>query len=233
MSSSYYDREFGEIPVKQSAQTQYVRLKIGDDGTLTATVPSGGSPHMLAELLDESRDELRTLLSDSRPKRSGYYEGQKIGDYFTLHYEVHSQKSLRYFTRDGLITIFHPAGMAVDDRNVQGTTTRALKHALKRLASIHLTRRIRELADEHGFEYAGVEFANPRGRWGSCSQEGKIRLNVALLTLPRRLSDYVIVHELAHTIHLNHSREFWSEVKRVFPDYRERREALKQHSPRL
>ncbi|MBP3204982.1 MAG: M48 family metallopeptidase, partial [Lachnospiraceae bacterium] len=67
-------------------------------------------------------------------------------------------------------------------------------------------------------------------RWGSCSSDGNLNFNCRLLFVPKELVDYVVVHELAHRRHMDHSPAFWQEVETYMPDYRERRKQLKQYS---
>ena len=91
--------------------------------------------------------------------------------------------------------------------------------------------KLRERA-EHYSKIMNVDFArltvkNQKTRWGSCSSLGNLNFNYRLYYLPLELMDYVVVHELAHRKHMDHSKEFWSLVESVIPDYRERRKALK------
>lgn len=65
--------------------------------------------------------------------------------------------------------------------------------------------------------------------WGSCAQDGYLRFNARLLMAPLEVVDYVVVHELAHLTHRNHSRAFWREVESVLPDYRVKRRWLSRH----
>lgn len=70
-------------------------------------------------------------------------------------------------------------------------------------------------------------------RWGSCTKNGIININWRILMAPMRIVDYVIVHELAHMIHADHSADFWSVVSSVMPDYDERKEWLRVHGATL
>lgn len=114
------------------------------------------------------------------------------------------------------------------------------KASIRTLSELEL----RELADraadvfknkvEHyapivGVTYGRVTVRNQKTRWGSCSSKGNLNFNVALMRAPIEVLDYVVVHELCHRIHLNHSKEFWKEVERVLPDYREHEKWLKDN----
>jgi predicted metal-dependent hydrolase len=75
-----------------------------------------------------------------------------------------------------------------------------------------LISRLRELAKIHGFKYARASIRNQKTKWGSCSAKNNINLNINLARLPDELRDYVILHELVHTRHKNHSKKFWAEL---------------------
>ena len=89
-----------------------------------------------------------------------------------------------------------------------------------------LTGRLEPWADRLGLRPARVRIANQRSCWGSCSSHSTISLNWRLVLLPGRLADYVLVHELCHLAHLDHSASFWALVESVLPDYLARRKAL-------
>jgi predicted metal-dependent hydrolase len=88
---------------------------------------------------------------------------------------------------------------------------------LKMLAKSYLPHRTMELALELGFSYRSVSCRHQKSRWGSCSHRNDISLNIELMRLPPPLRDYIIVHELTHTIHKHHQDAFWSYLEKVFP----------------
>ena len=98
-------------------------------------------------------------------------------------------------------------------------------------ARAFLIQRLEELARQHGFSYNRVFIRNQKTRWGSCSQQNNINLNIALVTLPQHLIDYVILHELVHTRIKNHSRLFWSELDKVVGDGRGHDKKLRKYQP--
>jgi predicted metal-dependent hydrolase len=84
-----------------------------------------------------------------------------------------------------------------------------------------------------GVEFRAYALSSAATRWGSCSSEGKIRLNWRLIHFPVHVIDYVVAHELAHLREMNHSARFWATVESIFPDFREARHTLKHHPPEL
>lgn len=97
----------------------------------------------------------------------------------------------------------------------------------------YLPVRLAALAGRVGVRYRSVAIRAQRTRWGSCSGSGLISLNWRLLLVPSTLVDYVLVHELCHVRHMNHSPAFWEMVACTVPDFRERRRRLRELQARL
>ena len=95
----------------------------------------------------------------------------------------------------------------------------------------HLKARVAEFGNVMGVQPSQLKLSNAKKRWGSCSGKRSINLNWRLIMLHDQLIDYVVVHELAHLIELNHSPGFWGVVERVLPDYQRLRRQLRQQSP--
>lgn len=84
-------------------------------------------------------------------------------------------------------------------------------------------------AEKMGVSVGRITIRNQKTRWGSCSSKGNLNFNYRLYYLPEEILEYVVVHELAHRHHMNHSKEFWEEVALFYPDYKVCRERLKEY----
>ena len=91
---------------------------------------------------------------------------------------------------------------------------------LQRQGRVHLVPWIKMISIETGLTFKTVQVRGQKTRWGSCSSTGTISLNYKLLFLPSHLVRYIIMHELCHTVHLNHSWDFWSFLSIFEPDCR-------------
>ncbi|HSK07946.1 MAG TPA: SprT family zinc-dependent metalloprotease [Vicinamibacterales bacterium] len=125
------------------------------------------------------------------------------------------------------------AGHEARARTAAAQDVASAAHQLLRAhAARVLPARIRALAAAHGYRVAGVAVRDQRSRWGSCSASGRISLNWRLVQMPPPVRDYILLHELAHIRHPDHSRRFWREVERLCPGYREARHWLAEHGGR-
>lgn len=99
----------------------------------------------------------------------------------------------------------------------------------KQRAAQLLREKCRYFAPRMGVTYGTVTVREQRTRWGSCSARGNLSFNWKLASMPEEIVDYLVVHELAHRIEMNHSPAFWAVVEKQIPDYRERRAWLKKN----
>ncbi len=107
----------------------------------------------------------------------------------------------------------------------------AQRKILIKKAHEYLPYRLEFWANKYHYSYEKCRLSHANTRWGSCSSTGTISLNIGLMQVPEPLRDYVILHELAHLNHMDHSPEFWAEVGQHDPRYKEHRKKLKHFSP--
>lgn len=93
--------------------------------------------------------------------------------------------------------------------------------------------RAAHFAAQMGVSYGRITIREQKTRWGSCSSKGNLNFNWKLVLMPPEVLDYVVVHELAHRIEMNHSARFWKIVESVLPDYQARRKQLKEWGRRV
>lgn len=106
-------------------------------------------------------------------------------------------------------------------------------HALADEAVRIIPDKVRYYADKIGVDYGRITIRNQKTRWGSCSGKGNLNFNCLLMLAPEEVQDYVVIHELCHRREMNHSRKFWAEVERILPDYKDRRDWLKEHGEEI
>jgi len=128
-----------------------------------------------------------------------------------------SWKSERFSVRlsKDELKIFYPDEIEIQSDKAQEIIRKHIINTLRKEAKEYLPLRTEQLAAEHGYIYKGVTVKNLKSRWGSCSATNRINLNIRLVRLPQHLSDYVILHELAHIVHKNHGSDFWQTLNKL------------------
>lgn len=209
--------------VRLSARARRARLVIAPATGLVVVLPRGMDPRLVPELLASRREwieqHLRALreAADRRGETRDVPERvvlAALGQTLRVRYRPGGAKARA--RRTGLSTL--EVRGAIADREA---AARALRAWLMREAKAVLPDWLADEARRLGLRYARVRVGRQRTRWGSCSAAGVVSLNAALLFLPRELAGYVLAHELAHTVHLNHSQAFWTLLDRLCPGCRD------------
>lgn len=133
-----------------------------------------------------------------------------------------------YIYEDALIIVL-AKGTPIESNEVQLAIRREIEGVLQMEARKILPNLVRNLASKHGFRYNKVTVKNIKTRWGSCSSKQNINLNIHLMRLPKHLIEYVILHELAHTVEPNHSKRFWDLLEKVCPKSEDLNEELEDY----
>ncbi len=226
------DKEFGKIIVRRSAAATQIRVRVAPDGTLRASLPMRAPMFLVKHLLKNSRDELRALLAQSKPVYE-YTNGLRVGKSHVLVIQDSIDGKFSVIRHKLEIIVKLPEGKFVNNPDINRKIRDSIITALRIEAKSYLPNRLSYLSNKFGLSYEKVRFSHASGRWGSYSSNGTVSLNIALMKLPFDLIDYIIIHELAHCRHMNHSKEFWLLVESADPDYKIHRRELKQHTPSI
>jgi predicted metal-dependent hydrolase len=196
---------------------------------LEVVLPRGYSQRHLPELLEARRewieraarrvDAHRRRLQEDPPRLPDRIELPALGEEWLVEYRLPGKgRALA-----GAARAREVAGrrlVVTGDPGDFESCKQALCRWLTRRARADLEPRLAELAERHALVYQQVSIRQQKTRWGSCSRRGNISLNAKLLLMPRAAADYVLLHELCHTVRMDHSPRFWALVERHDPDYK-------------
>ncbi len=228
--SKIIDKEFGEITIRRSSRSGGIKISVAPDGRLRVASSKFTPLVFIRRSINASRGSIRKLLETAQ-KDTSYDHGQRIGKEHLIF--VKPAKQIAVKQEGSVIGVYLPAGQALTDQAVQQLIRSQAIKALRKEAKRHLPKRLDHQAQRMGRSYQKLRFSHASTRWGSCSSGGTISLNIALMKLPYELIDYVIIHELSHTKHLNHSPAFWAEVARYDPDFKAHRSDIKKYQPSI
>lgn len=158
----------------------------------------------------------------------------------TLRLPLHtSEEEIRHLLLDKqhwIITHYLEAVKRRENRpqsNLTDTQREALEKRYIAAAREYFPKRAAYFLPLTGGTYQRITIRDQKTRWGSCSAGGTLSFNWRLMLAPPAVLDYVVIHELCHLTHMNHSKAFWALVESVCPDYRTHRKWLKDHGQSL
>lgn len=207
------DKELGRILVCVNAWARRLIFRTKEGG-IRVTVPPRTS---LAEI-EEAIEQLRPRLRDEakrRARRSIDLDFRIDAEFFKLTLAEGQQARFLSRSEPGKVQIVCPPDADFADQNLQAWLRKVMEEALRRHAKIILPPRLYMLSVRHGLPYERVKINSSSGRWGSCSARRNINLSYFLLLLPAHLIDYVLLHELAHTVEMNHGERFWALLNKL------------------
>ena len=184
--------EIGEVRYIRNPQAKNLSIRINRQGEVRVTIPRFVSRRRAETFLDLKKDWVREKLFQIR-RQQRLSRKPEAGEMLQV--------------RGRIIPII----LKRHHKNVEDAIWEILLIESKE----YLPERVRELAARYGFRYRQVKIRKMKSRWGSCSGNNNINLNSWLVMLPDHLSDYVILHELVHTRHRDHSTRFWKALDTV------------------
>lgn len=214
------------VEITRTSRTKTASLKV-EDGMVVIVVPKKLDIEKIEKLVADKHAWIINkiaLHSTATPTSNKQYISGEAFPYLGRNYRLKVLKGELGPTKlvNGRITISIP-----DSVKQHHYIRRFLIHWYKRNAVKKITEKVRRYEKLVGVETSVVRIKEFKSRWGSCTPYGDIEFNWVIVMAPNRIVDYVVVHELCHLLHHDHSPQFWKEVERVMPDYQECKEWLK------
>jgi predicted metal-dependent hydrolase len=220
--------EIGELVLSKRRGATQMRLSINAAGKVRVGMPYW-TPYQSGILFAKSKvDWINKHLSNHSSQLLN--DGDLIGKSHRLNYVYKpNQQSVTANVRANLITVSssHDLGNSLVQKKALDASEKALRIEAEHLLPI----RLKSLAKQYGFEYKNVQIRKLVARWGSCSSTKTITLSYYLIQLPWHLIDYVIIHELIHTKHMHHGKEFWDDFKNIMPNARSLQKDIRKYKP--
>lgn len=223
--------DIGAVTLYKRRGNRSLRLSLASDGEIRVSMPSW-VPYKAGEQFAKSKAEW--IVANRRPVPAGLRHGQAVGKAHHLHLIPSSQATkVTAKVRQNQIEITHPLMYPGGHSAVQKAAQSASIRALRKEAEQLLPLRLQQLAAASGFSYKSVGIKQLKSRWGSCSANQEIILNLFLMQLPWHLIDYVLMHELTHTKVMRHGPPFWQELELHVPYAKRLRKEISNHQPVL
>jgi predicted metal-dependent hydrolase len=206
--------------VRESRRARRLAVRVHRTGRVEVVVPPRTSRATVSAFVSEHRDWIETrrqaalrLMPPDTPFPPAQIALPGVYESWRVHLAGGSGRIRMRVSGDELLVI---AG----DIGSRPQLEEALRRWLMGRAQIVLAEHLADCAREFGFSYRALSIRRQKTRWGSCSARGTISLNCCILFQPPEVLRYLLIHELSHTRHMNHSRAFWATVAGYCPDYR-------------
>jgi hypothetical protein len=206
--------------VRPSDRARRLAVRVMPGGVVEIVVPHGTRPHAVQQFVARHRDWIdrkvvqyqpsEPLPSDYLPARIAFAASAQV---FEVSYQ-HAPGSPRLQLAGGRLLVTGECERTAFVRH-------ALQRFTMRMAHATLGPLLTAASAASGLPFERLQIRRQRTRWGSCSRNGTISLNACLLFQPPAVVHYLLVHELVHTRHMNHSRRFWAAVENLEPRWRE------------
>lgn len=231
-----------QCSIRVSSRAKYMRLSVSLEKGIIVVIPEAMSQQLAAKLIPEFVEDKQHWINNAIEK----LQAQKSIKPSIGHCQLPDQVTLTALEQvfsinyvnlpDSNLALLHKHSKQLEirgDLNNRKAVFTLLERFFKDYARFYLQQRLEQLSKESGLSYNRLTIRAQKTRWGSCSAKKNINLNYRLLFIRKSLLDYILLHELAHTVHMNHSKAFWSLLESLIPDARSRDRQVNQAAKNL
>ncbi len=201
-----------------------IALVISRNATLVVRAPMRTPISYIEKLVEEKFTWIEKKIQEfkKRPKavKKTFFEGEEFL-YLGKKYKLELTEGMKIELGENL-ELFFP-------RSFLWRARIRMLDWYKKQALIEISQRTKTISEKLNLKYSVLKISNAKTNWGSCGPKNSLNFNWRLIMAPEKIIDYVIIHELTHTIEKNHSYKFWNRVAGVMPEYREAREWLRHN----
>ncbi|MCI7022713.1 MAG: M48 family metallopeptidase [Campylobacter sp.] len=200
--------KFYEFEIKESKKAvKYLRLKVEQSGEISLSIPLRTKENHILEFLEKNLEWLRKTSAKIKAKNSAKNENQV--EFLGLSYELIIDKKA--------------SGVSIELFSIKAASKADFRRFCDQKAKELLNASIARFAPLIARPINHISFKHMRTRWGSCNKaKGYINLNLDLITKKKEFIEYVVLHELAHLVYANHSKDFYALISKHMPDYKAR-----------
>ena len=209
-----------EIKYKKHPFSKNIKVTLKKEGKILVTMP----------YLCPYKTARNFLISNFEKIKNFKIEKKKLSPNLSTKFDtlnIIASDTLKTVVKNNIVSFYYPDDEDFYSSKIQDALKEAHLKAIKIEAKNYLIQRLDFLAKKYNFSYGKVTLRNQKTRFGSCSFNNNINLNINLMNYDFDVIDYVLIHELCHTRIKNHSKSFWLEVEKYCPEYKKLRKALK------
>lgn len=219
LSSFHLDEEKVSFRLRNNKRIKKSRLIVSPEEGLVIETPKEPSLNHAYRIINKRQDWIKEALKSIRKKQLKAFDIKKsinttliFGKEKSVYIRTNQNRNYVLETKNNIFLGFEKQRVPHLEKEMR------LEYWLREKAQQYFPIRARQI-NKSRFQYEKIIVKDLKTLWGSCSETGNISINWKLIMAPKKISDYIIYHELAHTKHMNHSKKFWNEVGKVCPKY--------------
>jgi predicted metal-dependent hydrolase len=230
MSFKHFElKDVGKITVYKKRSNKSLKISVSQDNEIKISLPIWTPYAVGVEFARRNKEWIKNNLS---VLEQSFQNNQIFGKNLQLQIvPIESSKIFRSRISHQKIMVYLPDGLDINSDEVQDKIKNVIKRALKKESNSIIKQRLDIIARQTRLEYKDLNIKELKRRWGSCDTNGRITINLYLIQLPWELIDYVLLHELVHTIHMSHDSNFWGMMNELSPDVKRLRSEIKKYKP--
>jgi len=205
----------GKVSYKRNLKAKRLSIRIKNTGEVKVTIPSILSFSAAENFVLSKASWIVAKLEEIETQKKPIIQNGFNTRYHSLRFIPCDNNNIKLKYNKPYIDIFYPSAIDIEHKSTQAAAKKAIELSYRIEAKEYLPQRLDTLATLKGFKYSKLTIRNSLTRWGSCSSKNNISLSLHLMKLPDDLIDYIILHELCHTVQKNHGPKFWELLNRV------------------
>lgn len=216
--------------IRRSNRAKHLRLQVClDSCTLEVVAPGAFNLAGLKVILLEKKEWILKKLEAAQRLAAARQANQALGHsifyrgrQYLVEARVESGSTGKVEVEEDRLLVVVPPGL-------EGNVAAVLERWLRQMARLLVNQRIRVMNEKFKLPFNRVFIKGQKTRWGSCSQQKNLNFNWRLVMAPLPVLDYIVAHELAHLVEMNHSKKFWDLVELIYPNYKVQKAWLKKN----
>lgn len=209
----------GKVSFKRNRKLKRLSISVKPFEGVIVNVPWYITNKQAGAFILEKKDWILKSLEKIKSKENKQTVFDQETPFFTAQRKLHlitwDKKNTRGIIREKEIAFYYPQQFSIKNEEIQNNIRKVVERAYKMEAEDLLIPKLYHWAKHFDFSFKDVTIKNVKSKWGSCSFDDSIILSLHLMRVPEHLQDYVILHELCHTVEKNHQPPFWKLMDKV------------------
>lgn len=206
--------EIGDIEIRANARSKSIVIRYRD-GIFRLTHPVGIRQKDIDSAIQKLKIKLIAMKQNATKHHLFTLENVFTTYSFTVKIVEQESATFSLVFRDKILFIICPSGTDYNDSTIQSRIRNAVVQVMRNEAKRLFPNWIRNLAQKNNFDVASIKINSSQSRWGSCSTMKNINLSLYCMLLPQHLIELIMLHELCHTVEMNHSPRFWALLDKI------------------